>query len=240
MCAVPSHLAPLLNPKSPIGTNDWRNAQHPCLRFQLKERESTEEGDPSWGATDLSVSWSPTPSHWLFSLRFLIYKRSDLTSYFIQCFSVVSSTPKNLLWTISYSSPSICLLATTQLSSQVFISWLKCYDYFKICLYSCKNYSQHWLPFLFKDVEFESSSDSGLSVESSEISSELAVFPHHVIGFFLPLGSVELVPIQLPSYPSSESISSYHQVQTKHRLIKWSLPPPSTPSVLLPGWNAMP
>lgn len=147
---------------------------------------------------------------------------------------------KNLLWTISYSSPSICLLATTQLSSQVFISWLKCYDYFKICLYSCKNYSQHWLPFLFTDVEFESSSDSGLSVESSEISSELAVFPHHVIGFFLPLGSVELVPIQLPSYPSSESISSYHQVQTKHRLIKWSLPPPSTPSVLLPGWNAMP
>jgi hypothetical protein len=44
-------------------------------------KESTEEENPSW----------------LFSLRFLIYKRSDLASYFIQFFSVVSSTPKSSL-----------------------------------------------------------------------------------------------------------------------------------------------
>ncbi|EFX86492.1 hypothetical protein DAPPUDRAFT_97469 [Daphnia pulex] len=95
----------------------------------------------------------------------------------------------------------------------------------------------------FSDAEFESSSDSGLSVESFEISSELAVFSHRVIGIFLPLSSVELVPIQLPCYPSSKDKSSHHQVnkvQFNHRLIKWSLPPPSTPPVPLPGWNAMP
>ncbi len=82
-------------------------------------KESTEEGDPpSWGGTVLRVSWSPTPSHWLFSLRFLIYKRSfwHRTSF---SSSLLFHQLQNLLWTISHSSPSIWVLATTRLSSQV-------------------------------------------------------------------------------------------------------------------------
>ncbi|XP_046640385.1 uncharacterized protein LOC124325478 isoform X2 [Daphnia pulicaria] len=69
------------------------------------------------------------------------------------------------------------------------------------------------------------------------------VFPHQVIGIFLPLDSVELVPIQFPCYSSSKDKSSHHQVnqvQANHRLIKWSLLPPFTPPVPLPGRNAMP
>jgi hypothetical protein len=95
--------------------------------------------------------------------------------------------------------------------------------------------------FQLTDVDCENSSDSGFSISSSEIPSE-PVFPR--VGILLPLFCVEFVPIQLLVLcylPINEAPDQQvSPVQSKHQLIKWSLPPPSPAPVALPGWNPMP
>ena len=90
---------------------------------------------------------------------------------------------------------------------------------------------------LLTDIDGENSSDSGFSVSSSEIPI-VPVCPHDgiVSCFYI----VKIVPIQLvlPCYPINET--PCQQVESRHLLIKWSLPPPSAPLVPLPGWESMP
>ena len=178
------------------------------------------------------VSCAPIHFYWpilpllLLYVILLLYKPIHQQWQIIQFSSVVSSTTRKTSPANFCQAPSSCLLTALPSSTRVIKNLVAfCFD--------CSNVF-NISDFLLKltDIDYENSSDSGLSVTSSDVSNEPA---------FSQVGILLLVPIQLvmPSYPIINE-ASVQQVQSSHLLIKWSLPPPSAPLVPLPRWNAMP
>ena len=84
--------------------------------------------------------------------------------------------------------------------------------------------------------------DLVLSAINIHDSGEWRFFIDHLKTFFICADSGYSDSVRADSL-SSELVTAHPELlpteKELRRLIKWSLPPPSTPSVLMPGWQPM-